>query len=128
MKNVILSILESKIDKNTYMHFYLIYEDNVIATGDIAYPYTDIAYLAAGFVKKEHRGKGLWKQLYQARYDWIIKNCPVKSVRLFVDEKNPMKKVYERYGYSTYKEKGKRKLSRTPDGNLWMYKKVKALI
>ena len=119
-----LSILEIKIDKKENIRFYLIHKNAVVGTGSVAFPYTDDAYLVEGFVKKEYRGKGLWRRLHDARYDWIIKNCPVKSVRLFVDKNNPMKKVYERYGYSTYKEEGKRKLSRTPEGELWMYKKV----
>ncbi len=121
--NVQLSILETELDGQKGINFYLIYERAVIATGRIAYPYEKSAYLREGFVKEKYRGRGLWKYLYEVRCQWIKNNCPIKSIKLFVSKDNPMKAVYERYGFETYKIDGK--ISKTEDGHLWMRKKLK---
>jgi len=113
-----LSILESELDGQKEINFYLIYENAVIAKGAIAFPYEAIAYLKEGFVKKKYRGMGLWKYLYDVRCEWLVNNCPIKSIKLFVNKDNPMKAVYERYGFKTYKSDGK--IAKTKDGNLWM--------
>lgn len=116
--NTQLSILESETDGLKSVHFYLIYEGSVIAKADVAYPYEEDAYLREAFVHKKYRGMGLWRQLYEIRCEWIVANCPVKSIKLFVSKDNPMKEVYERYGFKTYKYKGK--IAKTKDGHLWM--------
>lgn len=117
-----ISILETEIDDIKKVWFYFLYGYSVIGIGSVVYPYTKDAYIQEGFVKEEFRKKGIWKKLYDARCEWIRKHCPVKDFILYVNKDNPMKAVYERYGFETYKSKGK--IAKTKDGSLWMRKKI----
>lgn len=120
-----ISSLETNIDGQKKVHFYAILDNEVIGTGSISYPYESDAYLTSGFVNEKYRGMGVWKQLFDARCNWIEKNCPVEDLILFVEDKNPMKETYERYGFSTYCGKGETELARTNEGHLWMRKPIK---
>lgn len=110
------------IDGIKQINFYLIRMDEVIATGCVKWPYTGDAYLGDGFVMEKYRRKGYWKHLYEARCRWIEDFCPVDYFYLFVNPDNPMRKVYERYGFETYEIDDKQAV--TPDDDIWMRKKI----
>lgn len=123
--NIHISMMEVNIDGQKKIHFYAILNDEVIGSGSIAYPYEKDAYLMAGYVIEKYRGKGLWKKLFDIRCKWIKENSPAEDLMLFVDEKNPMKATYEKYGFSTYIGKDTSVLAKTLDGQLWMRKSIK---
>lgn len=125
--NITISKMEIKIDNDVTIRYNIIHNNEVVAVGDIRYPYSKDANMTTGFVKEKFRNQGLWKLLFNLRCKWIKENTPAKYYYLFVHDKNPMKPVYERYGFEPWKTKKSnyKRFSRTKEGQLWMRKLIK---
>ncbi len=100
MTKPVLSIVSVVIDDVESIYFYLVLGNEVIASCRLAFPREPMPTMIAGFVTEYHRGKGYWRQLFDARVNWVKQNNPkAKYIHLYVDDNNPMAAVYERIGF-----------------------------
>ena len=120
MKNKpVLSIVTNVIDDVEKIDFYLVLDNQVIASARIVYPREPMPVLMAGFVTEAHRGKGYWCRLYDARLKWLKDNNPkADSVHLYVDPDNTMGGKYLAMGFEYTGE------IETDNGCKWMRRKL----
>lgn len=70
---------ENRLNNPNSGSFGLYYGDILIGTTGILIPQPGTALLIASYIRKEHRGKGLSRLLYQTRIDWA-RNQGIKSI------------------------------------------------
>lgn len=115
----VLSIVKATTDNVSIVHFYLILNNEVVASARISYPYEPMPVLMAGFVVEAHRGKGYWRWLYEDRITWLEQHNPkAKSVHLYVDSDNTMGGKYLAMGFEYTGE------IETDNGCKWMRRKL----
>jgi GNAT superfamily N-acetyltransferase len=58
-----------------------------------------VLWIQSVYVKPEHRGKGIFRKLYQHIQDMVDHNNSLRGIRLYVDNRNTeAKKVYQALG------------------------------
>ena len=70
--------------------WYGVFDNNkLVGIGSIKFvkslKFNHIAHLSGIYVKKEHRGKGIGKQLFKTRIDEAFKNEKIKKLKLIVN-------------------------------------------
>ena len=115
-----IAVIKTCIDRIYYVYFTAIKDGEVVGIAQIVHPHTTTPCIQGAFVKRTRRRKGVWKALYNARIDWIKKNCKFnESVHLYVHDKNKMIDTYKKLGFKYTGEK------REDDPNKkWMIKKL----
>ena len=58
-----------------------------------------VLWIQSVYIIESHRGKGIYKQLYEHIQQLVKKSSDVRGIRLYVDKTNkPAQKVYEKLG------------------------------
>lgn len=95
-----LSIVTTVIDGVEKIGFYLILDNQVIASASLAFPNEPLPVLMSGFVCEAFRNKGYWKWLYSARLSWIqCGNPKATHIHLYVHPDNTMGGKYLGMGF-----------------------------
>ena len=85
---------------------YYVAEENGEVVGSLmtTYEWSDwrngtVLWIQSVYIIESHRGKGIYKQLYEFVQDKVKKSADLRGIRLYVDKTNkPAQKVYEKLG------------------------------
>jgi RimJ/RimL family protein N-acetyltransferase len=96
--------------------FGLFYGDRLIGVTGIVIDWNDptLALMTQSYIRREHRGKGLSRLLYEARLAWAAERPQVKRLRIGHRESNDISKAAnQHYGFKYVK----RESCDWPDGS-----------
>jgi len=85
---------------------YYVAEENGAVVGSLmtTYEWSDwrngtVLWIQSVYIIESHRGKGIYKQLYEHIQQIVKKSSDLRGIRLYVDKTNkPAQKVYEKLG------------------------------
>ena len=85
---------------------YYVAEENGVVVGSLmtTYEWSDwrngtVLWIQSVYIAEGHRGKGIYKQLYEYIQGMVKKSPDLRGIRLYVDKTNkPAQQVYEKLG------------------------------
>lgn len=85
---------------------YYVAEENGVVVGSLmtTYEWSDwrngtVLWIQSVYIIKSHRGKGIYKGMYEYIQEMVKKSVDLRGIRLYVDKTNkPAQQVYEKLG------------------------------
>lgn len=104
---VIKGVKELFYDSTKGSYYVVESGEQIIATLLTTYEWSDwrngtVIWIHSLYVEKQHRGKGVFKMMYQYIKDLVMKDEKFKGIRLYVDKRNENAiKIYNKLGMTS---------------------------